>query len=189
MLVNFPQAVANDAFSVCGVFCWELHADAGEQGFVTAGVVELGVGEKCEQSVAETLGCVCRCGRWRVSRVEDTAFGCKRVEVRGLDLRMSRTPQVARVPLVGTDEDNVGLGIHGRSSVNSSRSHIAAMRLPPRNARFSRCRLAMFPAPITAMLIDLSLSITAPFYHASDSLDRSVPNFTAYRRSSIYFTV
>ena len=30
MLVNLPQAVVNDAFSVCGVFCWKLRADAGE---------------------------------------------------------------------------------------------------------------------------------------------------------------
>ena len=63
MLVDLSQAVANDAFSVCGILCWELHADAGEQGFVTAGMVELRVGEKCQQSVAETLGCVCMCGR------------------------------------------------------------------------------------------------------------------------------
>ena len=62
MFVNLPQAVVNDAFSVCGVFCRKLHADAGEQRFVPAGVVELRVGEKCEQSVAETLGCVCMCG-------------------------------------------------------------------------------------------------------------------------------
>ena len=48
MLVDLSQAVADDAFSVCGVFCRELHADAGEQGFVPAGVVELCVGEKCE---------------------------------------------------------------------------------------------------------------------------------------------
>ena len=32
-------------------------------------------------------------------------------------LRMSRAPQVSRVPLVGTDEDYVGAGIHGWSSV------------------------------------------------------------------------
>ena len=61
--MDLPQAVANDAFSVCGILCWELHADAGEQGFVPAGVVELRVGEKCQESVAETLGCVCMCGR------------------------------------------------------------------------------------------------------------------------------
>ena len=37
--------------------------------------------------------------------------------VRGLYLRVSRTSHVARVPLVRTDEDYVGAGIHGWSSV------------------------------------------------------------------------
>ncbi len=72
-------------------------------------------------TISPTRSSRCACwhahGRWRVGRVEDTASGRKRVEVRGLHLRVSRASHVARVPLIGEDEDYVGSGIHGCSSV------------------------------------------------------------------------
>ena len=96
----FPPGVAHHVAELV------VAGDFREDGVVDA--VGFTAGERCARWHAH--------GRWRVGRVEDTACGCKCVEVRGLYLRMSRAPQVSRVPLVGTDEDYVGAGIHGWSS-------------------------------------------------------------------------